>query len=578
VATDLGLRFTMAHHTDPRGMQPRDFREPMFKDDPTLRDRFYVKPEPINPMPPISGPNSIAPKLMPPKQVVRNMHRLRHDEMASWNGIAALRNLVDDTLPEDQQNVVDAGAAEAIIATMQAWPDHAGIQVAGSGTLVKVAEVDAAARTRVLEAGAIFELAAAVERLTKHSDTDGDALGKHIVHKSNFARDCLLKVAGKKTDPRNKKHIQAAIDGGVEPKLFTKLDSKVRDKMEQDARAKYLKLKEKEEAKKDEEEAVLLKATPWAQTLERDREVCVLFPGQGTQKKGMADKLMKVPEAKELFDKASEILGYDLAALISEGPQDKLDQTLYSQPAVFVTALAHMELAKKEKFQIIGRSKMCAGFSLGEYTALVYANAMSFEDGLKLVKKRAEAMDEAAKSANATMASISGVDDQTLLQMIAAATAEVNNGGKVYIANYMFPEGRTCSGDTVVLKKLCEKVQALGSGKSGKLVNVSGAFHTPYMQPAAEALGQMIDATPMQQPTLSVLSNVTGIYFYSVEEIRQLLKRQLVEPVRWEQCMEEVCKPFHNHTAYVESGPGKQLKAMMRRCDQEAWSKMTTLE
>jgi hypothetical protein len=109
--------------------------------------------------------------------------------------------------------------------------------------------------------------------------------------------------------------------------------------MEQDARANYLKLKEKEEAKKDEEEAVLLKATPWAQTLERDREVCVLFPGQGTQKKGMADKLMKVPEAKELFDKASEILGYDLAALISEGPQDKLDQTLYSQPAVFVTAL-----------------------------------------------------------------------------------------------------------------------------------------------------------------------------------------------------------------------------------------------
>ena len=96
--------------------------------------------------------------------------------------------------------VVDAGAAEAIIATMQAWPDHAGIQVAGSGTLVKVAEVDAAARTRVLEAGAIFELAAAVERLAKHSDTDGDAMGKHIVHKSNFARDCLIKVAGKKSD------------------------------------------------------------------------------------------------------------------------------------------------------------------------------------------------------------------------------------------------------------------------------------------------------------------------------------------------------------------------------------------
>lgn len=203
-------------------------RARMFKEDPAIRDKFYKPAEAIEPMPPIAGPNSIAPKLMPPKQVVKNMDRLRHDEMASWNGIAALRNLVDDTMPEDQQAVVDAGGAEAIIATMQAWPDHAGIQVAGSGTLVKIAEVDASARMRTLTAGAIFELAAAVERLMKHADTDGDALGKHIVHKANFARDCILKVAGKKTDPRNKKHIQAAIDGGVDPKLFVKLDAKVR--------------------------------------------------------------------------------------------------------------------------------------------------------------------------------------------------------------------------------------------------------------------------------------------------------------------------------------------------------------
>ena len=130
----------------------RDPRAAMLKDDASLRDRFYKKEEPIQPMPPIAGPNSIAPKLMPPKQVVRNMNRLRHDEMASWNGIAALRNLVDDTMPEDQQAVVDAGAAQAILATMQAWPDHAGIQVAGCGTLVKVAEVDAAAREIVLSA------------------------------------------------------------------------------------------------------------------------------------------------------------------------------------------------------------------------------------------------------------------------------------------------------------------------------------------------------------------------------------------------------------------------------------------
>ena len=348
--------------------------------------------------------------------------------------------------------------------------------------------------------------------------------------------------------------------------------------MEQEARANFLKKKEAEEEEKDKQEAALLHKTPWAQTLDRDREVCVLFPGQGTQKKGMADKLMKHPEAKALFDKASEILGYDLAALIAEGPQDKLDQTLYSQPAIYVTSLAHVEVAKKEKFQLLGRTKMTAGFSLGEYTALAFANAFSFEDGLKLVKARAEAMDAAAKAANSGMASISGVDDETLLTMIGQAQAAVNNGGKAYIANYMFHEGRTCSGDEAVLKKLCEMVQGLGAGKSGKMVNVSGAFHTPYMQPAAEILAKVIDETPMEMPTLNVLSNVTGIFFYTVEEIRALLKRQLVEPVRWEQSMAEATKPFHFHTAYIETGPGKQLKAMMRRIDQDAWSKMTVLE
>ena len=557
---------------------PRDPRSAMFKDDPTYRERFYVQPEPIQPMPPIAGPNSIAPRLQPPKQVVRNMNRLRHDEMASWNGIAALRNLVDDTMPEDQQAVVDAGAAEAIIATMQAWPEHAGIQVSGSGTLVKVAEVDAAARKRVLEAGAIFELAAAVERLGRHSDTDGDALGKHIVHKSNFARDCLLKVAGKKTDPRNKKHIQAAIDGGVDPKLFSKLELAVREKMEQEARKNFLRRQEDRDAQLDVEEQAMLMRTPWAQTMDRDREVCVLFPGQGTQKKGMATKLLARAEASAVFDQASAILGYDLAALVRDGPQEKLDQTLYSQPAVFVTSLAFVEVAKRSKFELLGRTKMAAGFSLGEYTALVYANTMSFEDGLRLVQARAEAMDAAAKAANTGMASISGVDDQTLLSLISKAQAASGGSGKAYIANYLFPEGRTCSGDASVLKKLCELVQGMGSGKSGKMVAVSGAFHTPYMQPAAEARAAKIDATPMEMPTINVLSNVTGGFFTSVEEIRTLLKRQLVEPVRWEQAMEEATKAHHNHTAYIETGPGKQLRAMMRRIDQEAWGKMTVLE
>jgi len=512
--------------------------------------------------------------------VVRNMERLRHDQMASWNGLAAIRNLVDDTQPEVQQRVVNAGAAASIIATMQAWADHAGIQVCGSGTLVKVAEVDAAARRIVLEAGAIFELAAAVERLSQphHLDTDGDAMGKHIVHKSNFARDCLLKVAGKRTDPRNKKHIEAAIAGGVDPAFFKKLDPKVRDAMEQKAHAHFLQKKAQKEEEEDVAVQTMLAECPWAQTLERDREICVLFPGQGTQKKGMADALMTCPEAKALFDRASAVLGYDLAELVKNGPQEKLNETLYSQPAVFVTSLAAIEKAKKEKFALIGRTRMAAGFSLGEFSALVYANAMTFDEGLKLIKARAEAMDAAAKLADSCMASISGVDDQTLLQLISEATATVGTDGRAYIANYMFPEGRTCSGDAMVLRKLCELVTALGPGKSGKLVAVSGAFHTPYMEPARAAFSAMLDQTEIRDPTIYVLSNVTGEYYMNADHIRTLLKRQIVEPVRWEQSMEEATKLMHGHTGYIETGPGKQLKAMMRRINQDAWSKTIVLE
>jgi len=313
--------------------------------------------------------------------------------------------------------------------------------------------------------------------------------------------------------------------------------------------------------------------------MERDREICVLFPGQGTQKKGMADKLIdSCPEAKALFTKASAILGYDLEDLCRNGPQEKLDQTLYQQPAIFVTALAAVEKAKKEKFETIGRTKMTAGFSLGEYCALVYANAMTFEDGLRLVAARGEAMEAASKLADTCMASVSGVDDTTLAQMIAAATEQVGNGGRAYIANYMFPEGRTCSGDTAVLKKLCELVANLGAGKSGKLINVSGAFHTPYMESAVPRLKEMLEKTEIKQPSIYVLSNVTGEYFHSPDHIRELLSRQIVEPVKWEQQMDEATKLMHQIAGYIETGPGKQLKAMMRRINQDAWGKMTVID
>lgn len=156
--------------------------------------------------------------------------------------------------------------------------------------------------------------------------------------------------------------------------------------------------------------------------------------------------------------------------------------------------------------------------------------------------------------------------------------AQVGTDGRAYIANYLFSEGRTCSGDTAVLQKLCELVNGYGPGRSAKMVAVSGAFHTPYMEPAQAALEQVLEETEIQDPTVQVLSNVTGTFYLNADHIRALLKRQLVEPVRWEQSMAEATKLFHGLTGYIETGPGKQLKAMMRRIDADAWNKTIVLD
>ena len=221
--------------------------------------------------------------------------------------------------------------------------------------------------------------------------------------------------------------------------------------------------------------------------------------------------------------------------------------------------------------------KAAAGFSLGEYSALVFGGAMSFEDGLRVVKARAEAMEQAANAAEGGMASVSGASDDALQAALDKAAGIVDPTGKAkaYIANYMFPEGRTCSGDKAVLEKMCELVVEMGA-KNAKMVNVSGAFHTPYMAAASEALGKTLDEAEIQMPSILVYSNVTGKPYTSVDEIRSLLKRQLLEPVKWEQGTKDLVTL--GCTQYVEAGPGKQLKAMMRRIDNDAWGKCITLD
>ena len=295
-------------------------------------------------------------------------------------------------------------------------------------------------------------------------------------------------------------------------------------------------------------------AKPWEATPASDREVAVLFPGQGTQKVGMATKLLENPQAKALFAEASKVFGYSLEELCQQGPQEKLDTTLFSQPAIFVCSLAAMELAKSDA-ALLKKVKTAAGFSLGEYSALVFAGALSFEDGLKVVKIRAEAMDAAAKAASSTMASIGPLDDEKLQRALDEASEAVGTGARAYIANYMFPGGRTCSGDVKVLEKACEIAKGMGASNA-KLLAVSGAFHTPYMESAGAKLSAALDAAEIKMPSITVYSNVTGKPYTSVDEIKALLKRQLLEPVKWEQGTKDLISLGHKQ--YVEAGPGKQ--------------------
>jgi [acyl-carrier-protein] S-malonyltransferase len=288
----------------------------------------------------------------------------------------------------------------------------------------------------------------------------------------------------------------------------------------------------------------------------------------------MATALLENPAAKAIFDEASKVFGYSMADLCQKGPQDKLDSTLFSQPAIFVCSLAAMEMAKGKDPAMLKKVKTAAGFSLGEYSALVFGGALSLQDGLKVVKTRAEAMDRAAKASKSGMASIGPLDDDKLQKVLDDASASVGTG-KGYIANYMFPGGRTCSGDLAVLEKACELAKAAGA-TNAKMLPVSGAFHTPYMESAQAELSKALDAADIKMPTINVYSNVTGKAYTSVDEIKNLLKRQLLEPVKWEQGTKDLIGLGHKQ--YVEAGPGKQLKAMMRRIDMDAWKQTATLD
>ena len=275
-------------------------------------------------------------------------------------------------------------------------------------------------------------------------------------------------------------------------------------------------------------------------------KVAFLFPGQGAQHVGMAKSIAtRFSAAKDLFDRAAEILGFDLASVCFEGPAELLDSTIISQPALFVSSLAALEMLKSEHPEVVDQCAMAAGLSLGEYTALVFAGAMSFEDGLRVVQRRGEAMQQAAD------ANPSGMVSALLLDKVQVSKVrdEASAAGQIWIANYL------CPGNTVL------------SGEKAACARAAELIDTPLMSSACGQLEEILGRVHIGNVRIPVISNVDAQAHNGRDELRQILVRQVTQPVLWEDCVRQLlaegCDQFY------EIGPGKVLKSLMKRIDRK---------
>lgn len=288
-----------------------------------------------------------------------------------------------------------------------------------------------------------------------------------------------------------------------------------------------------------------------------------LFPGQGAQTIGMCKSIYdKFAVARSLFDQAANILGYDLAKLCFEGPKEQLDSTVFSQPALFVSSLAALAMLKEVQPDVVAGVTHTAGLSLGEYTALVFSEAMSFEDGLRVVQRRGQAMQESADRSPSGMASLLMLERDK----VQAICDEASAIGQVSIANFLCPGNLVVSGEKPSVAKAVELAEAAG-GKA-VLLPVAGAFHTSIMQPADQRLAEALAGVSIRSPRIPVISNVDAAVHSDPEEIRGLLVRQVISPVRWEDSIRWLLE--QGITEFTEVGPGKVLAGLLKRIDRKA--------
>jgi [acyl-carrier-protein] S-malonyltransferase len=267
-----------------------------------------------------------------------------------------------------------------------------------------------------------------------------------------------------------------------------------------------------------------------------------------------------LPSVRQLYDRAADVLGYDLAKLCFEGPADDLDSTVYSQPAIFVTSLAALEWLRAESPDVVMSCEATAGLSLGEYTAMVFAGVMEFEDGLALVQRRGAAMQEAADATPSGMVSILGLERVEVESLCEKARGD----GILKIANLLCPANIVISGELAACEKAAEMAQSFGAMKAVPLA-VAGAFHTEIMRPADQRCAEALADVPMQKPRIPVISNVDALPHNDPEEIRQILVRQILQPVRWEDSMRYLMQQGFDQ--FYEVGPGRVLRGLLRRID-----------
>lgn len=291
--------------------------------------------------------------------------------------------------------------------------------------------------------------------------------------------------------------------------------------------------------------------------------IAFLFPGQGAQAVGMGRELdREVPEARALFDRAGEVLGFDLRSVCFEGPAEALEATDVSQPAIFVASLAALEGFKKTDPGVVAACEGAAGLSLGEYTALVFAGALDFETALAVVRRRGQAMQAAARAKAGGMTSVLGLDEAKVEELCRLVAPH----GRLWKANMLGPGNIVVSGDKAALAHLEESAGSLGASRVIPLA-VAGAFHSPMMHPADDQLAEVLRGAAIQAPCIPVYSNVDAAPHDDPDDVRRTLVSQVIAGVRWDDSMRRMLADGFD--AFYEIGPGRVLTGLLRRIDRK---------